>query len=192
MARTPLLSPGSYFERTGSPSLRTAAIAVVSLVLLSLLATFVSLVALGAARGGLVGALVATLTQLPLLLVGVLGFWLLVTLVVHLFVRWGDGDGGFRASLALVGWTLVPLSVPFVVGPLAPLVLYRTIPATPGTAQSTFAVVGIVGLVAVLVGAVWQAYVCFGGMRHVHHAETPIAAGVSALAAVATLVVFLG
>ncbi|WP_224269989.1 Yip1 family protein [Haloprofundus salinisoli] len=192
MPRTPLLRPGAYFEGRRSPPLRTAALAVGSLVLASFAATFVSLVVLAAGRTGLGGVVVAALAQLPLLLFGVLAFWLLVTLFVHLFVRWGDGDGGFRASLALVGWTLVPLSVPLVVGPLAPLVLYRAVPATPETAQPTFAAVGVVGLFAVLLGAGWQAYVCFGGMRRVHRTETPVAAGVAALAAVATLVLFLG
>lgn len=138
-------------------------------------------------------------SQLPLVFVATVGFWLVVALAVHLTAAVaGDPAGGFGDSLTVAGWAMGPAAVHALAGVAAVRwwLRDRTLSGDPALLQSQLetllAVVDGPCFVAVTTLIVaWQTYVLYCGLHDGRELSANAAGFAAGLVGILLLVVQL-
>lgn len=178
--RTPLVDPGSYFERDDRPSLRLGLGLIGANAVLSLLVTWVFVIRLVgridvSATARTEAESVVSVTLFGMFFAIVLGYVLFAG-IIQVFVWFADGERGFRTTLAIVGESAF---ASILLLPLAAVgfgLLVQQVPAEPEAAldvmermqNRTTPMLFVVGLVR----ALWEAAIQAAVVATVH--EIPL------------------
>ena len=195
---TPLRRPAAYFERHDRPSLRIAAaiMAGEAIAVGIVLWLFVQQVLSNIDTSGVDTSEVQSMVlgeAVKLVIMTFVG-WLILGVILHTFVWFASGDGGFPTTLAVIGETEW---IAFVFIPLTGIVLMYVasgVPADPQAAldyvqRATTNSTPLLFLIG-LVGTIWRAYVSGIGFSIAH--DIPQAKAFAATFLVGILGLLLG
>ena len=173
---TPLRRPTAYFERRDRPSLRIAAAIMVgeAIAIGVVLWLFVQQVLSNIDTSGVDTGDVQSVVLGEVVTLVVLTFvgWLILGVVLHMFVWFADGDGGFGRTLSVIGETEW---IAFVFIPVTGIVLMYIASGVPSDPQAALDYVQrattnstpLLFLIGV-VGTIWRAVVSGIGFSIAH------------------------
>ncbi|WP_135663651.1 YIP1 family protein [Halorhabdus rudnickae] len=176
MPKTPLLNPREYYQRVERPSLPFASgiVLLEALALSALLWVFMNRLfdridISPATRSEVSGTVSDAVFGIA---IGVVVGWLLLAAVLHVFVWFADGDGGFGTTLAVVGESEL---VTIVFLPLTGIGLFAVlgdVPADPAAAagflENSTTTASPLTLLTSFVTFVWQAVIQGVGLAVAH------------------------
>jgi len=174
--RTPLRHPAEYFERLDRPSVTvaTGVVLLKAVALTAILYWFVESVIgrIDAPQSEIYEVRSMLMNQLFWFAATVVVGWILSAAVIHLFVWFSDGDGGFLTTLAVVGEAEL---VSLLVLPVVVAVFYAVVgqvPSDPAAAADFLREIAgrqRPSLVAVsFVAALWKAFITAAGLVKGH------------------------
>ncbi|WP_136688711.1 YIP1 family protein [Halorhabdus amylolytica] len=176
MPKTPLVNPREYYESFERPSLPFAAGIVIfealamSVILWVFLTRLFDQVDISPAAqseaGGMIGGAIFGIA------VGVIVGWLLLAVILHVFVWFADGEGGFGTTLAVVGEAeLVTIALLPMTG-FGLFAVLGDVPTDPAAAagfiENATTTASPITLLTSFVGFVWQAVIQGIGLAVAH------------------------
>jgi len=176
MPKTPLLNPREYYESFEHPSLPFAAgIVLLEAVALSVILwvflnrLFDRINTSPAARseaGGMIGGAIFGIA------VGVIVGWLLLAAILHVFVWFADGEGGFGTTLAVVGEAELVTIALLPVTAFGLFTVLGDVPADPAAAaeflENATTTASPITLLTSFVTFIWQAVIQGIGLAVAH------------------------